>query len=51
MRTIILEVLAEYGYDVPLDESRDKHKIELNVKFSKQLEFKDTRLSGYYTTL
>ena len=51
IRALILQALSETGYDIPLEERKDKRKTRTEVKLSKQSTFEDAKFSDYCTTL
>ena len=51
MRSIILQALSEFGYDIPLEERKAKRKTRTHARTSKHSAFEDATISDYCTEL
>ena len=51
IRALILQALSESGYDIPLEERKDKRKTRPYVKPSVKIAFEAPPASGYITDL
>ena len=51
IRALILQALSETGYDIPLEERKDKRKTQARTKHSKQSAFETVNIFDDCTTL
>ena len=51
IRALILQALSETGYDIPLEERKDKRKARTDMKPSRQSAIEATNFSDNCTTL
>ena len=49
IRSVTLEALFEVGYDIPLEERKDKHKTRTYMKPSKQAALESAGISDHST--